>query len=248
MPWPDYVLLKTVTGTYTNSSGSPAKGRVTFTPTSTIVDDDSLIISTDTLTAQLNTAGSFSIELPATDNPRLSPRNWAYLVNVRLYGVKPSKYYIKIPYETGQPVDISDYTSLAVSPIEDATTQGSVIRGPVGPRGSGVLAGEGPPTSSVGTTGDIYIDTASGAYYGPKENGLWPAVPFYQIEGLTSRYVFTQASPASTWSITHPLGGFPSVTIVDSSGSVVVGDVSYNSNTSVVVSFSAPFSGNAYLT
>jgi hypothetical protein len=68
------------------------------------------------------------------------------------------------------------------------------------------------------------------------------------IAELTKRYIHTQASPSTSWSITHPLGGRPSVTVVDSAGTVVIGEVLYISNTQVTVSFTAPFSGYAYLT
>jgi hypothetical protein len=66
--------------------------------------------------------------------------------------------------------------------------------------------------------------------------------------GNTRRYVHTQASPDTSWSITHGLGGKPSVTIVDTSDTHVVGDVTYNSETSITVAFTAAFSGYAYLT
>lgn len=247
MAWPDHILIKTVTGSYKNSSGVAAKGRVTFTPTTNIIDENNLVIASDTVSAALNANGSFTIDLPATDNPKLVPSDWAYIVNVRLYGVKPLKYYIKLPYGDGQPVDIVESIISPTSPLQDASSQGSAIRGPVGPRGAGVITGEGAPLNSVGFDNDIYIDTDTGAYYGPKDGGVWPALPFYTA-GQTTRYVFTQASPSSTWSINHTLGGRPSVTVVDSSGTVVVGEVTYNSNTSVTVSFSAPFSGSAYLT
>ena len=48
--------------------------------------------------------------------------------------------------------------------------------------------------------------------------------------------------------ITHALGGKPQVTIVDSADTLVFGEVQYNSNTVVTVTFSAAFSGKAYLT
>lgn len=66
--------------------------------------------------------------------------------------------------------------------------------------------------------------------------------------GNTRRHVHTQASPANTWVITHNLGGKPSVTVVDSADTVVIGEVTYNSNTQVTVEFTAAFSGYAYLT
>ena len=65
---------------------------------------------------------------------------------------------------------------------------------------------------------------------------------------LTQRHVHTQGVVSSTWTINHTLGGRPSVTVVDSAGTVVYGEVQYLSNSQVVVTFSAPFSGYAYLT
>ena len=65
---------------------------------------------------------------------------------------------------------------------------------------------------------------------------------------VVRRYTHTQASPATSWAIVHDLGGKPSVTIVDTSDTHVVGDVTYNSETSITVSFTAAFSGYAYLT
>jgi hypothetical protein len=66
--------------------------------------------------------------------------------------------------------------------------------------------------------------------------------------GNTRRHVHTQASPSTTWVITHTLGGKPSVTVVDSADTMVIGEVTYNSNTQVTVEFTAAFSGYAYLT
>lgn len=64
----------------------------------------------------------------------------------------------------------------------------------------------------------------------------------------TRRYIHTQASASAEWVITHSLGGYPSVTIVDSSKTHVIGEVQYDSTTQITVSFTAAFSGYAYLT
>jgi len=64
----------------------------------------------------------------------------------------------------------------------------------------------------------------------------------------TRRHIHTQGAASTTWTITHTLGGKPSVTIVDSADTVVVGEVTYNSNSEVVVNFTTAFSGFAYLT
>ena len=63
----------------------------------------------------------------------------------------------------------------------------------------------------------------------------------------TTTYVHTQPIPAALWVITHNLGKHPSVDIVDSAGSEVEGDVVYNSNNQIPVSFIGGFSGVAYL-
>lgn len=65
---------------------------------------------------------------------------------------------------------------------------------------------------------------------------------------FTRRHIHTQGTAATTWTINHTLGGYPSVMVVDSASTVVVGEVLYVSTSQVQVSFTAPFSGFAYLT
>lgn len=60
-------------------------------------------------------------------------------------------------------------------------------------------------------------------------------------------YVFVQSTPSATWTINHDLNKYPSVSIVDSANDEVIGEVNYTSTTQVVVSFSAAFSGKAFL-
>jgi len=60
-------------------------------------------------------------------------------------------------------------------------------------------------------------------------------------------YVHIQIAAATTWDITHDLDKYPSVTVVDSGGNVVVGDVEYLTTSHIRVHFSAEFSGKAYL-
>ena len=60
-------------------------------------------------------------------------------------------------------------------------------------------------------------------------------------------FVFSQNTPSNTWVIVHGLGKFPSVTVVDSGNTVVVGNVSYDSPNQVTITFEATFSGKAYL-
>ena len=60
-------------------------------------------------------------------------------------------------------------------------------------------------------------------------------------------YTHNQTSAQTTWTITHNLGKFPSVTVVDSARSVVVGEVNMNTINQIEITFTAAFSGKAYL-
>ena len=101
------------------------------------------------------------------------------------------------------------------------------------------------PSDSTGSEGDFYVDTSSGNLWGPKGESSWGSEP---LPLIPKRFTFTQSAAASSWDITHTLDGFPSVTVVDSAGTVVVGTVSYSSTSSVTVSFESAFAGKAYLT
>lgn len=60
-------------------------------------------------------------------------------------------------------------------------------------------------------------------------------------------YTHSQIEPVSTWTITHNLGKYPSVNVTDSAGTVVTGDIFYQSTNVVIVDFDAPFGGKAHL-
>ncbi len=63
----------------------------------------------------------------------------------------------------------------------------------------------------------------------------------------TNTFVFSQPSTSATWVIVHNMGKFPSVSIVDSGKSLVIGNVTYDSLNQVTITFSVPFSGSAFL-
>ena len=65
--------------------------------------------------------------------------------------------------------------------------------------------------------------------------------------GADKHYTHIQGTSSDTWEITHNLGKFPSVTVVDSAGTVVVGECDYINLNKVIVKFNAGFSGKAYL-
>lgn len=60
-------------------------------------------------------------------------------------------------------------------------------------------------------------------------------------------YVHEQTTAASTWTVNHGKGFFLSVTVVDSAGTQVEGEVTYQDSSTIVIQFAAPFSGTVYL-
>ena len=67
--------------------------------------------------------------------------------------------------------------------------------------------------------------------------------------GLTGDkdFVYIKSTPNKIWEITHNLHKYPSVTIVDSAGSVVMGEITYENKNKLKVTFTAEFGGSAYL-
>lgn len=92
-----------------------------------------------------------------------------------------------------------------------------------------------PPPTPMG-----YVLGVQGPKGDPGEQG--PAGPDKPLG-----YVHHQGTPSATWQITHNLDFQPNLTVVDSAGTVVEGDVEYLDATTVRVSFSGAFSGTAYL-
>lgn len=84
----------------------------------------------------------------------------------------------------------------------------------------------------------------------------WNSLPYGGLQGPPGdagpggadvAYVHEQSSASDTWVITHNLGKYPSVTVVDSAGDECEGSVNYVGPNSVVITFSAAFSGRAFL-
>lgn len=67
------------------------------------------------------------------------------------------------------------------------------------------------------------------------------------IQSTDKHYTHTQASASATWTINHNLGKNPSISAVDSAGTEVIGEVYYVSLNQLIVYFTEPFSGKAYL-
>lgn len=65
--------------------------------------------------------------------------------------------------------------------------------------------------------------------------------------GNDKNYVYTQATAASVWEVQHDLDKFPSVSIVSDDNVQVYGNVEYIDDNNLIITFTAPFSGKAYM-
>lgn len=81
----------------------------------------------------------------------------------------------------------------------------------------------------------------------PTPTNVCTVLDLAEIIADTGTYVFCQDAPLAVWTITHNMGKFPSVTVVDSGNSVVVGDIDYTNSNVLVITFASPFNGCAYL-
>jgi hypothetical protein len=74
---------------------------------------------------------------------------------------------------------------------------------------------------------------------------------FYKPSGsgiiTDANFVYNQNIPSNTWIITHTLNKLPSVTVTDSAGTVVEGQIDYNSTSQITITFTGAFTGTVIL-
>ena len=59
-------------------------------------------------------------------------------------------------------------------------------------------------------------------------------------------YEYRQLTPSAMWEVEHNLDKYPAVSIVDSAGTAVIGDIEYLDANRVKLMFQSAFSGKAY--
>ena len=77
------------------------------------------------------------------------------------------------------------------------------------------------------------------------ENPITISVPVQQLPPVAYHHI--QGSVSNLWTINHNLNFNPNVTVVDSAGINVEGEVRYINGNTTVVAFQSAFSGDAYL-
>jgi len=76
---------------------------------------------------------------------------------------------------------------------------------------------------------------------------ITPIIATFTQQMQSSFGSYQQLASATIWTINHNLDRHPSVTVVDSGGTVVIGNVNYVTNNTLTITFTAAFSGKAYL-
>ena len=70
---------------------------------------------------------------------------------------------------------------------------------------------------------------------------------YIKTHNLDAFYLHEQGTASSEWVVNHNLHKRPSVTVVDTGGNKVMGEVEYLSDDELVIRFSSPFVGFAYM-
>jgi hypothetical protein len=191
MPLPANVTTVTVLGTFLTPEGNPSTGTITFTPSSWLTNSGANVaIPNSPTTKTLGTAGNFSVLLPITDDPDLSPDNWVYNVSEVVDGVSQN-YNILLPgtVAVGGTVFLADLvpaapagpeyyslaSSLTIGTVTTVATGGSATASITGLAPSQVL-NLGIPTGATGTittAGSGSVGTATVAPPGDPDTGIY---------------------------------------------------------------------------
>ncbi|GGM75677.1 hypothetical protein GCM10012275_52960 [Longimycelium tulufanense] len=108
MPLPTSLKTVPVHGKYVVPDGTAPTGTVTFiVPGPLRADDDDTIVIPGKYTATLDSAGEFTVTLPATDDPDIAPNSWQYVVHEKL-SIHERSYKLSVPAATVGTLELSD--------------------------------------------------------------------------------------------------------------------------------------------
>lgn len=110
--------MPTLTGSYALPDGNPASGHIEIIPSAKVVIDlDGNVILSGRVKVPLDDEGSFSVDLPATDDATLNPTGFGYTVVTKLHhggGISPATFQLPASPST---VDMSDVTPVLPSSL-----------------------------------------------------------------------------------------------------------------------------------
>lgn len=230
--FPGDEIIITVTGTYKMMNGVAAGGGLTFTPDPNLAElrdpNHKLIIVPEVLAADLDNAGFFTIDLPATNAPGIIPGAFTYRVKVNLNGSSYQggqqnyEFDLALPFNAaGHTIDLSTVTAATTLPdvsgyvlvsdfqtLQDAVTSLAQTVAGLGGGGGGGGSFDGETLTVLGLASASAPNRYVGIYNGgpPADNGQW-LVGDFCFDGTTPPgWICRTASPAAAW--TH-MGTYP---------------------------------------
>jgi len=96
----------TVTRRWLDKTGAPREGLVTFTDVVYVRAAGDTYVPT-IFRARLDETGAIAVQLPATDDPDISPRGWTYLVREQISGLPARQYMIRVPHDA-EAINLAD--------------------------------------------------------------------------------------------------------------------------------------------
>lgn len=110
MPLPANITQITVTGKYLDIFGLPIIGKVSFSIAPVLIDASAkVVIIPRTVTVPLDNSGAFTAQLPATNDPDVSPTGYTIQVVEEFEGGGGRSFSITLPESIPQPVDITSF-------------------------------------------------------------------------------------------------------------------------------------------
>lgn len=142
-------------------------------------------------------------------------------------------------FHSGVSTDTNSGSTTTFTPFSIAINSNVGPQGPQGPQGP-----PGPKGEDGGIAELLQAAFNDGKLIG-MQNGELIAIDPTELPKKTVNH--NQLSASDSWSIEHNFNYYPTVTVVDSGGNVVVGDVQYVDMHHIHISFKSPFTGKAIL-
>lgn len=106
MALPTNLTTVEVTGRYIDHNGSPVRGSVTFDTDYYVLDaGESVVVIEAPITVNLDSTGSFAVDLIATDDADMTPTGWTWTLTPNFTGAFPLEF--ELPASLAPSTDIT---------------------------------------------------------------------------------------------------------------------------------------------
>lgn len=238
------VATVTVHFQYEHPDQTPMVGELTFTPPPLRIPDTDQMIR-GSARVVLDSTGAGQVTLIATDDPAVEPTGFTYRVVERLHAEAGREFSIALA-ATSPDVQLAD-----IAPTNPDLGDYVLVEGPPGPEGLSAYQ-VAVANGFVGSEQD-WLDSLVGGGGGggavDSVNGRTGAVVLAaaDVGAAPAPVVFSQSTPASTWTITHGLPYSPGVAVYDNAGGELFADPHFPNATTVLITFAFPMTGSAVL-